>query len=200
MTFEDSTYPRRVLSFDPGPVLSAFTELEIPTPEQTLPTIIAAGHYPNMDILAMLDERLETLGRGNPSLTVVVEKVVNYGNIVGRDIFSTVLMAGFLCDTARHNDVAAYLIANRDWVRTITGRNQTGGSEIYQRMRDMYAENFELATASEAVGTPKKPGPLFPLRGNEHVRDAFGVGLAIVLFKQEYGAKDSIERFRLFTV
>ena len=198
--YDQTQYPRRVFSFDPGTTHTAFAELEIGTPETRLPTIVASGHLPNIDVLGILDERLDALGRGSPHVVVAVEKVVNYGNVVGNDVFSTVLMAGFLCDTARHANTSAYLVPNRDWVRTVTGNNKATDAEVYLRIKDRYAEAFGLSKAADAVGTPKSPGPLFPLRGNCHVRDAFGVGLGVATFTFEWGTRDNLERFRLFTV
>jgi len=157
---------------DPGPVTSGFCVLEADQADGTITGVLMWDNKKsNMSVVKWMRNVQETRG------LMCVEKVQNYGNIVGAAVFETCVWSGRfieacglpfirltepnvkleLCDTARTND-----------------------STLKQAAQDKCFKNYGKNGRGEASykGTKAHPGPLFGVSG-PHTWSAVVLGCAV---------------------
>lgn len=180
MTFDSFAHaPKRIIGFDAGPERTGFAEL-IFDGKSDIPIVGAAGHEPNRDLQEWVKARTvgfakEFAATGVPTFAAF-EMIVNYGTIVGASIHNTSIRIGMLARDFQRVDIPVYLIPNSMWRLVICARGQAKTPELRQRLYDLFPGG---------TGTPNKPGPLIKARGNEHVLDAIGIGMALHKAKDE---------------
>jgi hypothetical protein len=121
-----------------------------------------------------------------------IERVSNYGSIVGDTTFSTCVTAGRIVEkcygfnSTQSIPEPIYLVPNWVWRLALCGTMKASNKEIRARLTELIGE----------VGTPKNPGPLLCIRGEdgEHKRDA--IGLALGCLMREVSRGQTVEEFR----
>lgn len=134
-----------VLALDPGStdsgyVLYNFRDLKI----------IEFGKVPNSQIITILDTY--------PYETVVCEMIASYGMGVGATVFETCVWIGRFQERAK---APFELMFRREVKMTLCGTMKAKDGNIRQRIIDLYGSDPKLA-----IGTKKKPGPLYGLKAD----------------------------------
>lgn len=177
---------RWIISVDPGPTNHGWAILDRPD-GVLLPRIALTGHGPwaalerDIATVACCDEAF-----GNDTTSLVVEKMRNYGRVMGNDAIMTSFEAGRVVAsvTCSYPHCKVYLVSHPDWKLCLTGRAQAKDTEIRGALLELFPGTG--GGACPQIGTQKEPGPLFLMKG-EHVRDAVALGVAFMRFKDERG-------------
>lgn len=138
----------KLLAIDPGTTESAFVELDGDELRDW-------GKVPNETLAVRL--------RGRNTSLVVCEMVASYGAPVGKEVFETCLWIGRFAEcaeTAGYQFNRLYRVdVKMHLCHTMKGVND---SVIRQALIDRYGPGKD-----KAIGTKKKPGPLYELKGDE---------------------------------
>lgn len=152
-----------ILAIDPGTIQSAIVAMD--------------GAVPYYAATIKNDEMLSYIRDREPCLDhIVIEMVACYGMPVGVEIFETVVWIGRFIEAAGGDahrltrvDVKKHLC------HKVVGVND---AVIRQRLIDKFGPGKE-----KAIGTRKRPGPLFGIKGDEWAALALGV-----TFSEQRGA------------
>lgn len=113
--------------------------------------VMASGVAENHDILEMVDD--DSLGN------VAIEMIASYGMAVGREVFETCVWIGrFIERRSGHN--ACRLVYRKDVKLHLCGSPRAKDANIRQALIDRWGGK------AEAVGTVKKPGPLYGVKSH----------------------------------
>lgn len=132
-----------IIAIDPGNVQSAMVKYDT---ESKLPTFIALE--PNAKIMEYL--------AGSPEKRLAIEMIASYGMSVGATTFDTCLWIGRFVQ--QHvADMGEYrLLYRREEKIHLCGTMKAKDPNISQAIMDRYGSDRRIA-----VGTMKKPGPLY---------------------------------------
>lgn len=152
----------RIFAIDPGTTHSGWV-LARPMPgECTYPAMLVldSGVSENHDILEMVDR--DSLGQ------VAIEMIASYGMAVGREVFETCVWIGrFIERRSDQNDCR--LVYRKDVKLHLCGSPRAKDANIRQALIDRWGGK------AEAVGTIKRPGPLYGVKS--HAWAALGVAV-----------------------
>lgn len=149
-----------VLAIDPGTTQSAWAVV------RGGGTVTMFGKEPNEVLL----EALRAKGRGWHTVgCLVVEGMTSYGKPVGTEVFETLVWTGKFLEAWQPGK--ADRISRRDVKKAVCGTTHSRDSDVRRCIIERYTED-----GLDAIGTKKKPGPLFGVAGD--VWSAIAVGLA----------------------
>jgi len=154
--------PRRVdliMAIDPGPEQSAYVVIDCGKR-----TVLDARTLPNGELLDYIP--LADADR------VYIEMIASYGMAVGKSVFETCVWVGRFMECAwRSSGQEPALIYRKDVKMHLCGNTKAKDANIRQAIMDLYG-----STREKAIGTKKRPGPLYGVKGDEWA--AIGVALA----------------------
>lgn len=153
----------KVIGIDPGPKHSGFALIDLPAPNIQA-TISSVDEYPNGDLVSDLED-----GKWGDDLVVVIEEVVNYGKIVGREVFDTVFWTGRFYQAAVVYAGAAR-VPNGDIRDHFCGTRKTNDSGVRAAIIDRFGGK------AQAIGLKAKQGPLYRVHG-PHAWSALAMAL-----------------------
>jgi len=146
-------------AIDPGDTESAIVTMEA---ESGRPPRFWRGRtMPNAEMVI----HLRTRPNKRP---IAIEMIASYGMPVGREVFETCVWIGRFGAECGWDCVTR--IYRRDVKLYLCGQTKAKDANVSQAIRDLYGPN-----KAAAVGTKKKPGPLYGVSGD--VWAALGVGL-----------------------
>lgn len=139
---------RTILGIDPGSVESAFVVYQ-------KGKILDKGLLPNPDML----RKLGWLKMKYHPDILAIERIANYGKVVGASIFDTAFWAGRFCEQWNFTFVRIY----RRKVKQYLGLGpQTGDSQVNACVRDYFLPAGKTTKGKPShKGTMKHPGPLY---------------------------------------
>jgi len=133
-----------ILAIDPGCTESAWVQLH----DREL---IGSGKLPNRDVLSLV----RTLGGD----VLVVESVASYGMAVGFEVFETCVWTGRYIEAWESRNRVSARIYRADIKLHLCGTMKAKDGNIRRVLLDLYG-------GDGAVGTKKKPGPLYGVSGD----------------------------------
>ena len=147
-----------VIAVDPGPETSALLEW---FPER--------GHiglkeksFPNEALCDLLEAYELLQVNGSIRTELVVEKVVNYGMIVGAEVFETVFWSGQLCRSwMRGTGLPYHRLPRLDVKMHLCHSPRAKDANIRQALIDRFGPGKE-----KAIGLKATPGPLYGVSGH----------------------------------
>ena len=113
--------------------------------------VTASGVAENHDILEMVDD--DSLGN------VAIEMIASYGMAVGREVFETCVWIGRFIER-RSDRNECRLVYRKDVKLHLCGSPRAKDANIRQALIDRWGGK------AEAVGTVKKPGPLYGVKSH----------------------------------
>lgn len=134
-----------LLAIDPGTTHSGFVVMRDGQVE-------ASGVLPNEDVLANLRYEWATAD------VIAVEMIASYGMAVGREVFETCLWIGRFMQWA--GPARVRLIYRKDVKLHLCGSPRAKDPNVRQALIDRWGGK------AEAVGTVKKPGPLYGVKSH----------------------------------
>lgn len=145
----------QVYSVDPGQTISGWCCYSANTP-------VAAGVDENETVLAMI--------QANGPSALILERVQNYGRILGRSTFDTIYWTGRFAQAGYERGHTVQRLYFADVREHFCGRR----SKVKER--DVWLKIVERYGGAEiAVGTRKQPGTIAHVKG--HARSAFALAL-----------------------
>lgn len=136
---------RTILAIDPGPKESAWMLFRDGKP-------LRFGKELND---AVMDHIIDNVWRLNTDL--VIEQVKSYGMAVGEEVFETVFWSGRF---AQASGLKFYRIGRQDVKSHLCRSMRAKDTNIRQALIDRYGGK------AEAIGTKKRPGPLYGISGD----------------------------------
>jgi hypothetical protein len=133
-----------ILAIDPGTTHSGWCVLGGIGPRP-----MASGVYENGELLAVLRENR------NP---VAIEMIASYGMAVGKEVFETCVWIGRFVQVAGPERVR--LVYRKDVKMHLCGSPRAKDANIRQALIDKWGGK------AEAIGTVKKPGPLYGVKSH----------------------------------
>jgi hypothetical protein len=151
----------RLLAIDPGTTHSGWVRCALVPGETVHPlAVLDGGVLPNGEMLDYIQ------GQYHP--WVALEMIASYGMAVGKEVFETVRWIGrFQQACSRPDDVR--LVYRKDVKLHLCGNPRAKDANIRQAIIDLYGGK------AEAIGTVKKPGPLYGVKS--HAWAALAVAL-----------------------
>lgn len=135
-----------VLAIDPGTTHSGVVELKDGR-------VIMAEVLSNRDVLQLIDE--------THAEHMAVEMIASYGMAVGAEVFETCVWIGrFIEAWSNARGEAEQRIYRRDVKLHLCGSAKAKDANIRQALIDLYGGK------AEAIGTSKKPGPLYGVKSH----------------------------------
>jgi hypothetical protein len=132
-----------LLAIDPGTTHSGYVMLEGGRPW-------SSGVYENAEILSILRDR--------PAIPVACEMIASYGMAVGKEVFETCVWIGRFIQAAGPDRVR--LVYRKDVKLHLCGSPRAKDANIRQALIDRYGGK------AEAIGTVKRPGPLYAVKSH----------------------------------
>lgn len=154
-----------ILAIDPGNTESAWCVHQNGR-------LIACKKQPNAEVLAMLHGAPEGL-RFGPETNLAVEMIASYGMPVGREVFETCLWIGRFVEAWTMRGLHHRLVYRKDVKMHLCHNLRAKDSNIRAALLDRYGPGREIA-----IGTKKKPGPLYGVAGDEWAALAVAVTAA----------------------
>lgn len=146
----------KVWAIDPGPALSGHVLYDMATGQVKL-----HGKIENNNLSAMIENWI----KGGNLCHFAIEKVASYGRPVGADVFETVFWTGRLYEMIyrlSRETVKCMRIERRLVKMHLCGTtDKVTDAAIRRRITDLYGPERK-----KAVGTKKKPGPLYGVRAD----------------------------------
>ena len=147
-----------VIAVDPGPETSALLEW---FPER--------GHiglketsFRNEALCDLLEAYKPLQLNGSIRTELVVEKVVNYGMIVGAEVFETVFWSGRFCESwQRGTGLPYHRLPRMDVKMHLCHDSRAKDKNIRQALIDRFGPGKE-----KAIGLKYSPGPLYGVSGH----------------------------------
>jgi hypothetical protein len=133
-----------LLAIDPGTTHSGWTVLQ----NGSVP---ASGVYENNEILVLIRQ-------WHGSRPVAIEMIASYGMAVGKEVFETCVWIGRFVQVAGPDRVR--LIYRKDVKMHLCGTPRAKDANIRQALIDKWGGK------AEAIGTVKKPGPLYGVKSH----------------------------------
>lgn len=163
-----------ILAIDPGPVQSAFVELER---EDDGPWVIV-DHKKEQNESTILKIRLWGPHDYSPysdqeERHVVCEMIASYGMPVGAEVFETCVTIGRILQVSYERLFAVERLKRQDVKLHMCKTARATDATIRQAVIDRFGTGKE-----EAIGTKKEPGPLYGIKGDEWQALALGLTYA----------------------
>jgi len=150
---------RRIFAIDPGTEQSGLVIM-------VDGRVTSAGIHANAEVLDEL--------RIHASTPVAIEMIASYGMAVGKEVFETCLWIGRFLQVAGADRVR--LVYRKDVKLHLCGTPRAKDANIRQALIDKWGGK------AAAVGTSKKPGPLYGVKS--HAWAALGVAVTALETKQ----------------
>ena len=168
---------KRIIAIDPGNTETAVVEYD---PDSKIP--FSWGKLPNSEVVNKLHLRRE--GADDTEVELVIEMVASYGMPVGRTVFDTVIWIGRFYEiwTNRGCCASPRLVVRRDVKMHLCHSVKANDANIRQALIDRFG-----GTQETAVGTKKKPGPLYKLCNDERAALALAITAAETPSRYEIG-------------
>lgn len=147
-----------IAGLDPGTTKSALLVLDCET-RVVRRCKIASNEEIRREVYALADESLESTEKG----TLVIEKIENYGSVIGASILDTAVWIGrfFECYWIHSGGLEAALLPRRQVRLHLCGTMRAGDPEVRQQLIDRWG-----GERSMAVGTKNVPGPLYGVKSH----------------------------------
>lgn len=146
--------PQTILAIDPGPEESAWVLMSFDG------AIVTCGHFSNVELVAMVEAYVGTRN-------LAIEDIRCYGMAVGQETLDTCKWIGeFRHANNRQVDEIPRLTVKTTLCKTAKATD----ANVRQALIDMYGGSKKVA-----VGTKKKPGPLYGVK--KHIWSALAVGV-----------------------
>lgn len=139
-----------VIAIDPGPAKSALVHCEY---YGSGSNIRRAQILPNEQLLELL-----AAAHGMVGPALAVEMIASYGMPVGREVFETCVWIGRFIQAYGHNH---HLVYRKDVKMHLCGSPRANDATIRQALIDRYGPGKD-----KAIGTTKRRGPLYGLKGD----------------------------------
>ena len=135
-----------LLAIDPGTTHSGIIRMDGRA-------VTFAGVMPNAEVLSIFPR--------NTADHIAIEMIASYGMAVGREVFETCVWIGrFVQAWHQDNDGEPRLIYRKDVKLHLCGSPRAKDANIRQALIDRWGGK------AEAVGTVKKPGPLYGVKSH----------------------------------
>lgn len=102
--------------------------------------------------------------------TVVIEKISMGGMIAGAEIFETCFWSGKFAEAAESNGREVHRLTRMDVKMHLCGQTRAKDVNVRQALIDRYGPGKDIA-----IGTKKKPGPLYGIKADVWAALAVGV-------------------------
>jgi len=152
----------KILGIDPGTDKSAIVGLDTETGH-----VYSACTCPNEEVLKILATPKSYRDSG---FVLAIEMVASYGMPVGREVFETCVWIGRFI---QQWGLGYTFIYRKDEKMTLCGSMKAKDANIRQALIDLFGPGKE-----KAVGTKKRPGPLYGIHGDEWAALAVAVTYA----------------------
>lgn len=150
----------RIFAIDPGTVQSAWVILHDDG------FVRDFGIEPNDDVR----RRLHRMGLEGRRARLAIEMIASYGMPVGREVFETCVWIGRFIEAASFDSTLVY---RREIKLHLCNSARAKDANVRQALLDRYGPGRE-----KAVGTKRKPGPLYGV--SKDVWAALGVGVTFL--------------------
>ena len=147
MTQMESNERQWILAIDPGTDESAY--------------VVFDGERVRGCSITTNSELLNLMQPANLFDTLVIEAVSSFGMAVGREVFETVWWSGRFFEKWESSGGYAHRLYRHDVKLHICGQTRAKDANIRQALIDRFG-----GSRTAAVGTKKKPGPLYGVRSH----------------------------------
>lgn len=147
----------RVMGIDPGPTVSGWAVYDGTDP-------VVCGVDGNDDVVAMVK-----IAQARGPVTLVIERVQNYGRNVGKSLFDTLYWSGRFAQAGYDSGHVVQRLYFMDVRQHFVGKKLARERDVWLKLVERYGG------AERAVGTRKAPGTIAHVKG--HARSAFALAL-----------------------